>query len=107
MTDNEPDSGAIGIGLGLGCLTQLAMIFVSYLVLWRAHIILISNMGLFISSGWSIIQWIILIPIIMNQRGKGKTKTAQGLIICGCVAVLLSSACGFTAWSMFHQILNQ
>ena len=38
-------------------------------------------------------QWIGIIPLILQQRGKGRSKVVQDLLITGFIGLLLSSAC--------------
>ncbi len=46
-----------------------------------------------LSATWGITQWIALIPLILKQRAAGRTRMVNGLVICGFIGVLLSSAC--------------
>ncbi len=41
---------------------------------------------------WGLTQWIAIIPMIISNQKKGRRKNVQGLIIAGCIGVLLSSA---------------
>ena len=106
MNGEQPEldraTGGIGTGFGLGCLTQLATMLLIYCFLRLSSFLLGGASGYVVLSSWGVIQWLVLIPLILNQRGQGKTRTVQGLIISGCLGLLLSSACGFTAWEMFH-----
>jgi hypothetical protein len=46
-----------------------------------------------IFMSWGLTQWIAIVPMIVSNQKKGRRKNAQGLIIAGCIGVLLSSAC--------------
>jgi hypothetical protein len=47
----------------------------------------------YLMVGWGVTQWIGIIPLIVNERKKGRKNRIKGLIIAGCIGVLLSSAC--------------
>src|SRR5258708_3474963 len=38
-------------------------------------------------------QWIAIVPAILNQKRKGYRQSPKGLIIAGCIGVLLASTC--------------
>jgi len=50
-------------------------------------------MSTVILTSWGITQWIALVPLILRERSKGNPNIAKGLVVTGCVGVLLSSAC--------------
>jgi hypothetical protein len=43
--------------------------------------------------GFGVTQWIGILPLIANDQSKGRKNRVKGLIIAGCIGVLLSSAC--------------
>jgi hypothetical protein len=91
---------SLPVGCGLGCVSQVGFLALTSGV--AALLTILEGWGgpqvpfqikqaLFLS--WGITQWIALIPLIINQRAAGHSKTVQGMIISGCLGVLLSSAC--------------
>ncbi len=47
----------------------------------------------YLFASWGVTQWIGLIPMIVHDFKKGRRNRATGLIVAGCVGLLLSSAC--------------
>ncbi len=80
------DRGNVATGCTLAFLCQLAFIFIGVfgLAVGNSVVLLV---------GWGATQWIALIPLILRERANGRVATAKGLIIMGCLGVLLSSAC--------------
>ncbi len=49
---------------------------------------------------WGLTQWIALVPLILQQQGKGHFSTVTGIEITGFIGVMLCSACAaFTIFS--------
>lgn len=48
----------------------------------------------FLFASWGVTQWIAIGPLIWRERSQGYPNRVTGLIIMGCLGVLLSSACG-------------
>ena len=92
-----PDT--VGRGCLFGCLWQAGFIAASLLA---AYVIRNSNLAGALLVSWGVTQWAALIPLILQQRAKGYPRTVYGLIIIGCIGLLLSSACA----SSFHHFLN-
>ena len=46
----------------------------------------------FVSCG--LIQWIGIVPAILHQRKRGYRKSVIGMIVAGCIGLLLATACG-------------
>jgi len=86
MADLGLTRGSVATGCFLGCACQIPFILLGLLALTQ------SNHELLLAS-WGVTQWIALIPLIVRQRAKGHVATAKGLLIMGCIGVLLSSAC--------------
>jgi len=87
-----PDSrDHIGVGCALGCAVQIGFAIVGMVVAVAVGGNTLSNI-IFLSS--AVTQWIGLVPLIMHQRSIGHPKTVQGIIIAGCLGMLLCSACG-------------
>ncbi len=51
-----------------------------------------------------ITQWLTLIPLVMLERSKGYRSSVAGLILIGCVALLLGGSCAALIWNppSFH-----
>jgi len=78
--------GSVGIGCLIGFLCQIGFIVLGILAALRLN-------SMVLWSSWGVTQWFVLIPLILQQRGKGHSRTVQGLIITGSIGLLLSSAC--------------
>jgi hypothetical protein len=88
----QPDRGHIILGVLLGFVCQIGFVILGMLAGW--FIANSTTKGLvFMFSSWGVTQWIALIPLIRQHNKKGRTRTAQGLIVIGCLGLLLSSAC--------------
>ncbi len=98
------DNGSILAGCGLGCLIQIAFLAIGALVAFATPGRL-SDISFF-SVG--VTQWLGIIPTIMVERSKNKSKTVTGLIITGCIGFLLSSACAAMVLNMgpMHQTVR-
>jgi hypothetical protein len=53
-------------------------------------------------AAFGVIQWIGLVPLILKARASERPETALGLIITGCLGLLLSSACGTWLYFLSH-----
>jgi hypothetical protein len=47
-----------------------------------------------IIGGSGVLQWLGIVPTILSQRQKHCTLTVSGMIVSGCIGLLLSSLCG-------------
>jgi hypothetical protein len=77
-------------GCGLGCAIQLAFILLGALVGTML------NNRRMINIAWltfGATQWIAIVPLILKQKKKGRSRLVAGLIVTGCIGLLLSSAC--------------
>jgi hypothetical protein len=81
----------IGVGCALGCAVQIGFAVVGMLVAVAIGQNTWSNI-IFLSS--AVTQWIGLVPLILHHRAIGRRRTVQGIIIAGCLGMLLCSACG-------------
>jgi hypothetical protein len=90
-------NNTVPVGFAIGCTCQFGFLILGGAIASLASITdsrsipFAAREVLFLS--WGITQWIALIPLIMSQRASGNRKTAQGMLISGCLGVLLSSAC--------------
>lgn len=77
-------------GCMLGCLCQ-----VGFFVLGAVFAYMQNNGRLikFAFAIWGVTQWIAIVPLIIRQRAAGYPARAKGLLMAGCLGVLLSSAC--------------
>jgi hypothetical protein len=91
MKDSRP------IGCLMGCACQIGFFAVGGVLASLASIANSSTLPysarevLFLS--WGVTQWIALVPLIRSERAVGHSKTVQGMLISGCLGLLLSSAC--------------
>jgi len=79
-------NGDVVTGCLLAFACQLGFIFIGFLGLFLFN-------TFYLLVGWGATQWIGLIPLIRRERAEGRLMTAKGLLIMGCIGVLLSSAC--------------
>jgi hypothetical protein len=84
----SPDS--VGRGCLFGCACQIGFIAAAFLA---AYVIRNGKASEVLFVSWGVAQWAALIPLILRQRAKGYPRTVDGLIIIGCIGLLLSSAC--------------
>ena len=80
------DKGNVVVGCLMGLACQIAFILIGIFGLFAGNTIVLL-------VGWGATQWIALIPMILRERANGHPATAQGMIIMGCIGLLLSSAC--------------
>ena len=87
----HPPNDNVFIGCAMGCLCQI----VFWLIGFGAAMAMDKHPTpaniLYVSFG--VTQWIVIAPLIWQQRKRGYRSRVQGLIITGCIGVLLSSAC--------------
>jgi hypothetical protein len=87
---SDPRDDAVD-GFAIGCACQIV-----FFLLGMAGAFAINSserLPNMLAASWGITQWIALVPLILKQRAKGRTRMVNGLIISGCIGVLLSSAC--------------
>ena len=89
-TPSSPNDNLF-VGCLLGCAVQCGFFLVGLLAATAVKGNKLSGL-LFLS--WGVTQWIALGPLIWQQRAKGYPKRIVGMIITGCLGLLLSSACG-------------
>ena len=91
ISDPRDPRDHIGVGCAMGCGVQLAFLAVGLLI----SVNLRSNTDSTLAAmSFGVTQWIALIPLVLNERAKGRPKRVTGLLITGCLGVLLSTACG-------------
>ncbi len=89
----SPPNDSVTVGCLLGCACQAAF-WILGLIAAGATLGKFSKFSALIFVSWGVTQWIALAPLIWQQRSQGYTKRVTGMIITGCVGLLLSSACG-------------
>lgn len=76
-------------GCAMGCGTTIASLIVCGLTAFTVN----GKASDYAFMGWGVLQWIGLIPLILNQRAKGYKNRVTGMIVVGCIALLVSMAC--------------
>ena len=87
----------VGVGIAMGCAVQIG-----FFVLGILASLALSSSGKLsdvAAVSWGVTQWIALVPLILNERSAGRPRRVTGLIIAGCIGVLLSSACASLIFS--------
>jgi hypothetical protein len=97
MQPSKNPGDNIGVGCAMGCGMQLALAFFAGMIASMVGSDKVSNF-IFLSS--AVTQWILLVPLILHQRAAGYTSRVQGIIIAGCLGVLLCSACGAMLYNL-------
>jgi hypothetical protein len=91
MASPRPDpQGHIIAGFGIGCACQIVFLILGLAVGSMSGNSKYSFMPVVF---WGITQWIALVPLILSQRAKGHSQTVAGMLISGCLGLLLSSTC--------------
>jgi hypothetical protein len=86
--DSAP--GSLPVGCALGCACQIFFMLVGLAINSMTGAGKISES---LVVGWGFTQWIGVAPLIFHHKEEGHPRTVQGLLISGCLGVLLSSAC--------------
>ena len=76
-------------GLNIGCACQI----VFFVLGWAAAAMAKGKLANAIFVSWGYTQWLAIIPLFVHYHRRHMPKTAQGLLISGCLGILLSSAC--------------
>ena len=77
------------LGCGLGCACQALCFAVSLVALGMSQ----GKLGNLLFVSWGLTQWVGILPMYLRYKRESRPRTAQGLLIYGCLGVLLSSAC--------------
>jgi hypothetical protein len=89
----RPSNDTVLVGCLMGCGTSVAFALLGLLAGLTVDSGGHGKLSDYLIVGWGVTQWIGIIPIIMSQRRAGNKNRVKGLIIAGCIGVLLSSAC--------------
>lgn len=81
----------IGVGCAMGCGVQVVFLGLGLLISMNLRS---NNDSTLAAMSFGVTQWIALIPLILNERAKGRTRRITGMLIIGCLGVLFSTACG-------------
>ena len=90
MTPAPDSRDHIGVGCGMGCAVGIAFSVVGLFVAGMVGNNTFSNIIFFSTA---LTQWLGLIPLILYQRSINHPKTVKGIILAGCLGMLLCSAC--------------
>jgi hypothetical protein len=81
----------VGVGVAMGCAVQVGFFILGIVAaLATSSSTKFSNV---VAVSWGVTQWIALVPLILHERSAGRPRRVTGLIIAGCIGILLSSAC--------------
>jgi hypothetical protein len=50
--------------------------------------------GVWIALLWGVTQWILVLPLIVYLRKRGKRETVKGILILSFIGLLFTSICG-------------
>jgi hypothetical protein len=85
----QPTGDTFLSGCAMGCGTTIGCLIVCALLAFSVN----GKMSDYLFMSWGVIQWIGLIPLILSQRSKGNMNRVKGLIVAGCITLLVSMAC--------------
>jgi hypothetical protein len=86
----RPPADNVLVGCGLGCLCQIGFLFLGFMAAGMSR----GRFGNWLAVSWGVTQWLAIGPLIWQQRSQGYRNRVVGLIITGCLGLLLSAACG-------------
>lgn len=90
-----------GDNVGVGCLFGLLCQIVFIAIGVFAAIPLRTNGTLIWAlASWGLTQWLVIGPLIWYHSANGYPRRVKGLILAGCIGVLLSSGCA----AMFFRV---
>ena len=81
------------LGCAMGCGMTIAFGALSFLLALAADSSGHGKLSNYMFASWGVTQWIGIIPLILNDRKKGRKNRVMGMIVAGCLGLLLSSAC--------------
>jgi hypothetical protein len=97
LDEKDPDKGSIFVGCGIALLCQIFLGVLGFFAIATIHKAGM-NWAVFALSSWGMTQWIGIVPLIFVMRRDGRKGTAKGLLLMGCIGLLLSSACASVFW---------
>jgi hypothetical protein len=90
----RPPDDKVLDGCLFGCACQAAFCFLGFLAAFANS----GKLSNFLFVSWGVTQWIAIGPLIWQQKSQGYPNRVKGLIVTGCIGVLLSSACGLLSF---------
>jgi|HubBroStandDraft_5_1064220.scaffolds.fasta_scaffold755229_2 drug/metabolite transporter (DMT)-like permease len=93
LRPSRPSNDTVLLGCLMGFGTSVAFAVLGIVAALTVDTAGHGKLSDYLFVGWGVTQWIGIIPLILNDRSKGRHKRVKGLIIAGCIGVLLSSAC--------------
>jgi len=88
-----PPNDSILRGFAIGCGVSIAFAVIGVIAALTIDSAGSGKLSDYLFASWGVTQWIGILPLIANDQSKGRNKSVKGLIIAGCVGLLLSSAC--------------
>lgn len=89
LSPKETDDSLIQ-GCMMGCMIQILCLVLAIAGFLSVHS---AMLGKILLCSWGFTQWIAIIPLVLKQRAEGRTGEVNGLLITGCIGLLLSSGC--------------
>jgi hypothetical protein len=89
----RPPNDTVLRGFAMGCGTSIAFAVLGVIAALTIDSAGNGKLSDYLFAGWGVTQWIGILPLIANEQSKGRKKSIKGLIIAGCIGLLLSSAC--------------
>ena len=87
------DNDKFVLGCLTGCATTIAFGLLSFVLAITIDSGGHGKLSDYLFASWGLTQWIGLIPLILSERKKGRRNRVTGIIVAGCLGLLLSSAC--------------
>jgi hypothetical protein len=88
-TTIPPDRGSVLTGLGMGCLANLGLLLIMWLI-----VLAFPKGGLYVFSFFGLIQLAYVIPMFLHYRKLGAGNTMAGIIIMAALSLLFTASCG-------------
>ena len=89
----KPPNDNFIVGCAMGCGSTIGFALLSLLLALAFDSSGHGKLSNDLLASWGLTQWLGIVPIIMVQRSRGYKNRVTGLIVAGCVGLLLSSAC--------------
>jgi hypothetical protein len=89
----RPSNDTVALGCLMGFGTTVAFAILGVVAALTVDSAGHGKLSDYLFVSWGVTQWMGLLPLISNERSKGRKNRVKGLIIAGCLGLLLSSAC--------------
>ena len=84
--NNPPNQGSVWAGIGISLACQIFTVL--FLVIWMA---ISKNTYVYFAVLFSgLFQWILVLPLVLRWRSRGKRRTVKGALILSLLGVLLN-----------------